>query len=44
MLPHKQEAMSQVVEIDKALDKAFPTIQETLEKWTQSGSVWVVDK
>ena len=26
------------------LNQAFPTIQETLEKWTQRGSGWVVDR
>ena len=40
VLRHKQ----QVVEIDKALNKEFHTIQETLEKWIQRGSGWVVDK
>ena len=44
VLRHKQEPILQVVEIVKALDKAFPTIQETLEKWIQRGSGWVVDK
>ena len=40
VLRHKREAILQVVEIDKA----FPTVQETLEKWTQRGSGSVVDK
>ena len=44
MLRHKQEAVLQANEIDEALDKAIPTIFETLEKWTQRGSGWVVDR
>ena len=31
-------------EIKGALNQAFPRIQETLEKWTQRGSGWVVDQ
>ena len=41
---HKQEAALQNSEIEEALNRAFPTIQETLEKWTQRGSGWVVDQ
>ena len=41
---HKQEAALQNSEIDGGLDQAFPAIQETLEKWTQRGSGWVVDQ
>ena len=41
---HKQEAALQNSEIDGALNQAFPAIQETLEKWTQRGSGWVVDQ
>ena len=44
MLRHKQEAILQNSEIKGALNQAFPTIQETLEKWTQRGSGWVVDR
>ena len=44
VLRRKQEAILQVVEIDTALNKVFPTILETLEKWTQGGSGCVVDK
>ena len=44
MLRHKQEAILQNSQIEGALNKAFPTIQETLEKWTQRGSGWVVDR
>ena len=41
---HKQEAILQNSEIEGALNQAFPTIQETLEKWTQRGSGWAVDR
>ena len=44
VLRHKQEAILQNSEIEGALNKTFPTIQETLEKWTQRGSGWVVDR
>ena len=44
VLRHKQEAILQNNEIKGALNQAFPTIQETLEKWTQRGSGWVVDR
>ena len=44
VLRHKQEAILQNSEIQGALNQAFPTIQETLEKWTQRGSGWVVDR
>ena len=44
MLRHKQKAILQFVEIDKALDKVYTTNQEALEKWTQRGSGWVDDK
>ena len=44
VLRHKQEAILQNSEIKGALNQAFPTIQETLEKWTQRGSGWVVDR
>ena len=44
VLRHEQEAILQNSEIKGALNQAFPTIQETLEKWTQRGSCWVVDR
>ena len=44
MLRHKQEAILQKSEIKGALNQAFSRIQETLEKWTQRGSGWVVDQ
>ena len=44
MLCHKQEALLQQVEIDRALDQAFPNLQEKLNKWTQRGSGWVVNQ
>lgn len=44
VLRHKQEALLQTSEINDALDKAFPYILEILEKWTQRGSGWVVDR
>ena len=44
VMRHKQEAALQNSEIDGALNQAFPAIQETLEKWTQRGSGWVVDQ
>ena len=44
MLRHKQEAILQNSEIEGALNQAFPTIQETMEKWSQRGSGWVVDR
>ena len=40
---HKQKALLQTAEINEVLDKAFPHILETLEKWTHRGSGWVVD-
>ena len=46
VIRHKQETLLQAVgtaEINEVLDKAFPHILETLEKWTQRGSGWVVD-
>ena len=44
VLRHKQEAILLNSEIKGALNQAFPTIQETLEKWTQRVSGWVVDR
>ena len=44
VLRHKQEAILHNSEIEGALNQAFSTIQETLEKWTQRGSGWVVDR
>ena len=44
VLRHKQEVLLQVNEIDETIDKAIPRILELLEKWTQRGSGWVVDR
>ena len=44
VLRQKQETLLQPNEIDEALDKAIPTILETLEKWTQRGSRWVINQ
>ena len=44
VLHHKQEAILQKGDIKAALHQAFPRVQETLEKWTQRGSGWVVDQ
>ena len=44
VLHHKQEALLGASEINEALDKAFPHILELLEKWTQRGSGWAVDR
>ena len=44
VMRHKQEAALQKSEIEEALNRAFPTFQETLEKRTQRGSGWVVDQ
>ena len=44
VLRHKQEALLQPKRIDEALDKSIPTILETLEKWTQRGSGWVINQ
>jgi hypothetical protein len=43
VLRHKQETVLHAKEISETLDRAFPRIQETLEKWTQGGSGWAVD-
>ena len=43
VLRHKQ-AIMQNSEIEEALNRALPSIQEILEKWTQRGSSWVVDR
>ena len=42
ILRHKQEAVLQKNEIKAALEEAFSRLLETLEKWTQRGSGWVV--
>ena len=42
VLRHKQEAILQKSEIKGALNQA--RIQETLEKWTQRGSGWIVER
>ena len=44
VLRHKQKALLQASEIKGALDKAIPHLLELLEKWTQRGSVWTVDR
>ena len=44
VLRHKQEALLEKSEIKGALNQAFPRIQETLEKWMERGSGWVVDR
>ena len=44
VLRHKQEVLLQVNEIDETINKAIPRILEFLEKWTQRGSGWVVDR
>ena len=44
VLRHKQEALLQVNEIDETINKAIPRILELLEKWTQRGSGWVLDR
>ena len=44
VLRNKQEALLQAHEINETLDRAFPRILETLEKWTQRGSGWVVER
>ena len=44
VLCHKQKALLQPKEIDEALDKAIPNILETLEKWAQRGSWWIVNQ
>ena len=46
IIRHKQETLLQAAgttEINEVLDKAFPRILETLEKWTRRGSGWVVN-
>ncbi|KAK3707294.1 hypothetical protein QZH41_004240 [Actinostola sp. cb2023] len=44
VLRHKQEVLLQSDEIKEGLNKAIPHILELLEKWTQRGSGWVVDR
>ena len=44
LLRHRQEVLLQADEIKDALDRAFRSILESLEKWTQKGSGWVVDR
>ncbi|MEW8686494.1 MAG: hypothetical protein AB2556_11840, partial [Candidatus Thiodiazotropha sp.] len=44
VLRPKQETLLQASEFKGALEITFPKIQETLEKWTQRGSGWVVDQ
>ena len=44
VLHHKQEAILQASEINEDLNRAIPYLLELLEKWTQRGSGWVVDR
>ena len=44
VLRHKQKALLQASEIKGALDEAIPHLLELLEKWTQRGSGWTVDR
>ena len=44
VLRHKQEALLQASQINEDLNKAIPYLLELLEKWTQRGSGWVVDR
>ena len=44
VLLHKQKELLQASEIKEALDEAIPHLLELLEKWTQRGSGWVVDR
>ena len=44
VLRHRQEALLQASEINEDLNKAIPHLLELLEKWTQRGSGWVVDR
>ena len=44
VLRHKQEALFQASEIKGALDEAIFHPLELLEKWTQRGSGWTVDR
>ena len=46
VLRHKQETLLGASELTRreTLDKAFPHILELLEKWTQRGSGWAVDR
>ena len=44
VLRHKQEALLQASEINENLNRAIPYLLELLEKWTQIGSGWVVNR
>ena len=44
VLRHKQEALLQASEINEDLNRAIPYLLELLKKWTQRGSVWMVDR
>ena len=44
VLRHKQEALLQASEINEDLNRVIPYLLELLKKWTQGGSVWVVDR
>ena len=43
-LRHKQEAILQASEINENLNRVIPYLLELLEKWTQRGSGWLVDR
>ena len=44
VLRHKQAALLQASEINEDLNRAILYLLELLEKWTQRGSGWVVDR
>ena len=44
VLRHKQEAFLKASEINEDLNKAISHLLELLEKWTQRGSGWVLDR
>ena len=44
VLRHKQKALLQASKINEDLNKAIPHFLELLEKWTQRGWGWVVDR
>ena len=44
VLRQKQETLLQASEINMNLNKVIPYLLELLEKWTQRGSGWVVDR
>ena len=44
VLRHKQKNLLQASEINEDLNKAFPHLLELIEKWTERGSEWVVNR